>query len=49
MTYYICTENMTIEDRAAWDRLLLESDDQREAREVAPLLAAMGGVRVKRA
>jgi hypothetical protein len=35
---------MSGDERKAFDSQLLETPDQREAREVAPLLAMMGGV-----
>jgi hypothetical protein len=44
----ICTENMEDKDRRNFDRMLIESEDETEARQVAPLLQAMGGIRPAR-
>ena len=45
LTHYILTKHMTQDELAKFNRMLAETADQQEAREVAPLLQMMGGVK----
>jgi hypothetical protein len=44
LTYFLLTEHASEEQRAVLDSSLLETPDDRERREVMPLIAAMGGL-----